>query len=80
VTFDVLSCAASGAPGTQWADVLRSRGDQLTVEMRLELSHLAACHGGFSAAELAELRTLQASHPLWSKLPTFSDPTAPGPT
>jgi tetratricopeptide (TPR) repeat protein/tRNA A-37 threonylcarbamoyl transferase component Bud32 len=80
VTFDVLSCAASGAPGTQWADVLRSRGDHLTVEMRLELSHLAARRGGFSPEELAELRTLQASHPLWSKLPTFSDPAAPGPT
>jgi hypothetical protein len=70
-TFDLLKCAAIGATDVAWEAALRGSKDLLTVEGTLELAQLAARRHALSPSTLAELRSLQAGHPLWSKLPTL---------
>ena len=67
--LDILRCAADHAPPARWEAALDAGKDLLTVENRLELSHIGARQGALSEARLDELRALQASHALWSKLP-----------
>jgi tetratricopeptide (TPR) repeat protein len=65
----VLCCARDRAGEADWIRALAVGKDVLTIENKLELLHLAARYGALPAAKLDELRVLQASHPLWSKLP-----------
>jgi tetratricopeptide (TPR) repeat protein len=68
-TMHVLRCAADAAPAAEWLRTLAAADEQLTVENHLELHRLAARHGVLPEAALTELRRVQATHPLWSKLP-----------
>jgi tetratricopeptide (TPR) repeat protein len=65
----ILCCARDRASEADWIRALDAGKDVLTIENKLELLHLAARHGVLPAGKLEELRALQASHPLWSKLP-----------
>jgi tetratricopeptide (TPR) repeat protein len=69
VMLAILRCVAERASAADWMTALEAGKDVLTVENRLELYRLAAHDGVLADDTLAELRALQANHPLWSKLP-----------
>jgi tetratricopeptide (TPR) repeat protein len=68
-TVRVLRCAATEAPMDAWGRALREGAEALTVEGRLELSHLALRCGRLPAELREELRVLKTTHPTWASLP-----------